>query len=144
MNKERRRKKFIGSSAQKRLLLLIFFSAIIPAGIAAFCLYYLIFNMLAWQMGIPENIAYNLLPVARKINLIILFSFPVSIVVILLIALELSNKMLGPLIRLENELDERIAGEKDEPIQIREKDVLKPLIDKINRLLYKEPPSQIL
>lgn len=137
MKPNRRRKKLVRNSAQTKLLLLIFGSAVIPAGIAVFCLYYLIFNLLAWQIGIPEAIAYNLLPVARRVNLIILIAIPITLAVIWIIALELSHRLVGPLRRLERELDERISGQKDTPIKLRKKDVLEPLVDRINKLISK-------
>jgi len=130
----------IGSPAQTRLLVLIFFAAVVPAGIVTLCLYYLIFNMMAWQIGIPEAVAYNLIPVARKVNLIIAVALPISLVIIWLLALELSHKLLGPIVRLEKDLDERISSKKSGPIKLREKDVLRPIVDKINQLLYKAGP----
>ncbi len=141
MSKNKRRRIFTRSPAQKSLLILVFVSAVIPASIVLVCLYYFIFNMLAWQLGIPEAIAYNLFPVARKVNLVITIALPIALFVIWRIALELSHRILGPLLRLERELDARISNKKRGPIQLREKDVLKPLADKINQLMDKYPPS---
>ena len=127
----------MGSSFQKKLLLLIFASAVIPTSIVAAALYYLIFNLLAWQMGIPEAIAYNLIPVVKKINLIILIALPIVFLLLWVIALELSHRVSGPLFRLERELDERIAGKGHGHIRLRPKDELRVLVDKINKLINK-------
>jgi len=137
MKENRRRKKFIGTPFQKKILLLVFVAMIVPAGIIAFCLYYLIFNLLAWQLGIPENVAYNLLPVAHRVNLIILIALPITLLVIWRIALELSHRIAGPLYRLEKELDERLVFDKKGPIQVRQKDELSSLAKKINKLIAK-------
>ncbi len=137
MEKNKRKKKFMGTSFQKKLLLLIFASAVIPTSIVAAALYYLIFNLLAWQMGIPEAIAYNLIPVVRKINLIILIALPIVFLLVWWIALELSHRVCGPLFRLEKELDERIAGKGHGHIRLRPKDELRVLVDKINKLINK-------
>jgi len=137
MEKIKRKKKYLGTSFQKKLLLLIFASAVIPAAIVGAALYYLIFNLLAWQIGIPEAIAYNLIPVLNKINLIILISLPVIFFLIWIVALELSHRISGPLFRLERELEERIAGKARGYIRLRPKDELKGLVDKLNRLLNK-------
>ena len=137
MEKNKRKKKYMGTSFQKKLLLLIFASAVIPTSIVGIALYYLIFNLLAWQIGIPEAIAYNLIPVLRKINLIILISLPVVFLLIWFIALELSHRISGPLFRLERELDERIAGKGQGHIRLRPKDELRVLVDKINKLINK-------
>ena len=135
MKMNKRRKKFIDTLLQRKIMILVFFAAVVPAAIVAACLYYLIFNMMAWQLGIPEFVAYNLIPVARKVNLIILIALPISLFVIWFIALELSHRVAGPLYRLEKELDERISGEKKSPIILRAKDELKALADKINKLI---------
>lgn len=127
----------MGTSFQKRLLVLIFASAVIPTAIVSAVLYYLIFNLLAWHIGIPEIIAYNLIPVLRKINFIILISLPVIFLLIWLMAMELSHRIAGPLFRIERELEERIAGKGQGHIRLRPKDELKTLVDKINRLLNK-------
>ena len=130
-----RRAKFINTPVQNKTLTLVFLAAVVPVAIVSVCLYYLIFNMLAWQLGIPEIIAYNLVPVARKVNIIILVSLPIALFFIWFAALELSHRIAGPIYRLEKELTDRLEGKKTGPIQLREKDELKQLADKINSLM---------
>jgi hypothetical protein len=132
-----RRIKFLGTSIQNKTLILVFMAAVIPMAIVAICLYYLIFNLLAWQLGIPEVIAYNLIPVAKKVSSILLVSLPIVLIIIWFLALELSHRIAGPVYRLEKELDDRIEGEKQGLIHLRERDELKSLADKINRLIEK-------
>jgi methyl-accepting chemotaxis protein len=134
----RREKKFIGTPVQKKLLTLIFFSAVIPMGIAILSLYYLIFNLLAWQIGMPEAVAQNLAPVIRKINAIILIGLPIAILIIWVVALEISHRIAGPLFRLEKELDDRLAGKTEGHIKLRPKDEFRHLVDKINKLLHRQ------
>lgn len=131
----RRKIKYLGTPIQKKLLFFICIAALIPAGIVAVCLYYLIFNLLAGELAIPEAIAYTLLPVAKKVNLIILISLPTVLLIIWLMALEFSNRIAGPLYRIEKELDQRISGEKKGAIKLRRKDEMKDLVDKINKIL---------
>lgn len=137
MKNNKRRKKYLGTSFQKKMLFLVFSSAILPAVIVAACLYYLIFHMIASQMVFPEAIAYNVIPVLRKINVIIAVALPLSLFLIWIIALELSHRVAGPLYRMEKELDERINGHKHGPIRLREKDEFKLLADKFNKLICK-------
>ncbi|MFH1868795.1 MAG: hypothetical protein ABH843_07475 [Candidatus Omnitrophota bacterium] len=137
-NKNKRRKKFIGTSVQNKTLMMVFAAAVIPAAIVGVCLYYFIFNLLAWQLGIPEAIAYNLVPVAKKINMVIMVVLPIALVSIWFMALELSHRIAGPIYRLEKELDKLLAGEKVSQIRLRKNDELKPLADKINRLVNKQ------
>jgi hypothetical protein len=135
MTQNKRKAKYIGTSLQKNVLYLVFLAAIVPAFILGAALYYLIFNMLAEQLGIPEAIAYNLLPVVQKVNLIIVIVLPISILFIWFLALELSHRIAGPLFRLEKDLDEVISGSKKEHIKIRQKDELRPLVERINKLI---------
>ena len=93
--------------------------------------------MLALQMVFPEAIAYNVMPVLDKINIIIAIALPLSLFLIWIIALELSHRIAGPLYRMEKELDERINGHKHGPIRLREKDEFKLLADKFNKLICK-------
>ncbi len=137
MKKSKRRRKYIGTALQKKLLVFILISALLPSAIITATLYYLIFNMLAWQLGIPEAIAYNLIPVVDRVNLIIFIALPVCLFFIWMLALELSNRIAGPIYRLEKELGDRISGEKSGPINVREKDEIKSLVDKINRFIEK-------
>lgn len=137
MLNNKRKKKFLGTVFQKKLLFLVFAAAIIPAVLVAVCMYYLIFHLLAWQLVFPEAIAYNLMPVLQKVNLILLVSVPLSIFIIWMAALELSHKIAGPLYRMEKELDERIAGIKAGPIKLRKGDEFQLLVDKMNKLISK-------
>ncbi len=136
-NQNKRKKKFVGTSLQRKLLILIFASAVIPAAIIAVGLYYLVFNLLASQMGIPEFIAYNLLPVVHKVNLIIFIAVPISLFLIWLVAIDLSNRIAGPIYRVERELNARLTGEKSGPISVRKKDEIRPLVEKLNKLISK-------
>ena len=135
MKNNRRRKKYLGTVFQKKLLFLVFASALIPAVIVAVCMYYLIFNMLAVQMVFPEAIANNLMPVLHKVNIILGVSIPITLLLIWIIALELSHRIAGPIYRLEKELDERISGAKQGPVKLRKKDEFKLLVDKLNKLI---------
>ncbi len=128
----------MGTPCQKKILFLVFASSVIPAAVVAICMYYLIFNTLALQMVIPEAIAYNLMPVVRKVNTVMAIVVPISLLAIWLLALELSNRIAGPICRIQGELDKIISGEIQAPIEVRENDELKPLVDKINKLMSRQ------
>jgi hypothetical protein len=137
MQNNKRRRIYLGTALEKKLLFLVFASAVIPATIVAACMYYLIFNTLAWQMVFPEAIDNILIPVLNKVNLIMAITIPVSIVLIWFAALGLSHRITGPLYRIEKELDERIAGTKQGPIKLRQKDEFKLLVEKLNKVICK-------
>lgn len=137
MKNNKRRKRYLGTTLQNKLLVVIFGSAVIPAAVIGICIYYLIFTLLALQMVIPELIVYNLVPVLHKLNLIIAIAVPVLLLLIWFIALELSHRIVGPIYRMERELEERIAGLKSGPIKLRKNDEFKGFAEKLNRLICK-------
>ena len=137
MKNERRKKKFTGTLLEKKLLILFFASSIIPAAVAVTLLYFLIFNLLAFQVVFPEIIAYSIIPILNKLNLIIFITLPIILLILWVIAREMSHRIAGPLSRLEKELDTRISGKESGPIRVREKDEFKLLADKLNKLICK-------
>lgn len=134
----RRKRKYIATPIQKKLLFLIFASAIVPTAVVAASFYYLVFNLLAQQLGIPEAIAYNLIPVLKKMNFIIAVALPIVLFIIWKVALELSHRIAGPLYRIEKELDDRINGKAQGEIKLRPKDEFKLLVEKINKIIAKK------
>ncbi|MBU3911797.1 MAG: hypothetical protein KKD90_04345 [Candidatus Omnitrophica bacterium] len=138
MNKNNKRKRAFANKIHKEIFWLVFVAALLPAIIVMVLLYYLIFNITAEQMVIPEAIAYNLIPAAKKVIVILLFAAPLSIAAILLFAYKLSHRIIGPFDRIVTELGECAEGRKKGPIVIRKNDKFKPLVDKINKLLDKK------
>ena len=137
MQNNKRKRKYLGTHFQNKLLFLVLAASLVPATIVAVSMYYLIFSTMAWQIVFPELIAYNLLPVLHKVNMVLCITVPIVFLIILLVALELSHRIAGPLYRLEKELDERISGTKHGPIHLRQNDELRPLADRLNKLLNK-------
>ena len=117
------------------MFLLIFLAAFLPASVVAVTLYYLIFGITAEQFGIPEAIAYNIIPASRKVTTILAFAAPGTILIILLIAHKITHRIVGPFDRIVRELDECIKGKKKDHIVVRKGDRFRPLVDKINKLL---------
>jgi hypothetical protein len=72
----RRKKIFTNKRVQLKYLVLLIVSMAVPLLFAIGCLYYLIFSLMAEQLGIPESIAYNLFPVVKKINGILALGLP--------------------------------------------------------------------
>jgi len=100
-------------------------------------LYYLIYYSVFSQMLIPEAIATTLLPAMRHVNIVVVLAVPVLLFTILRVALIYSNRIVGPLPRLERELDKVLAGDYTVRLKARNKDELNLLIKKINMLLEK-------
>lgn len=131
-----RKKLFTNEPAQLKYLALLMVSMLVPAVLVGGCLYFLIFNVMADQIGIPEYIAYNLTPVINKINVVLLFGFPVLALLVFVWGAILSHRFFGPLERLSKEIDDMAdKGDYSNKLMIRKHDELKPLVSSINRLV---------
>jgi len=138
MKKNNRRRNFFANKIHKDIFIIVSLASIIPATITTIAMYYLVFNITAAQIGIPEAIAYNLIPAAQKVLIILLISTPICIGILLNIAYKISHKAVGPFDRIIRELDARIKGTQKGPITVRKGDKFQPLVNKINKLLTKQ------
>jgi methyl-accepting chemotaxis protein len=132
----RRKNIFANKRVQLKYLVLLIISMIVPILFCIGCLYYLIFTIMAEQLGIPESIAYNLLPVVNKINTILAIGLPPLFLLLIWWGAVLSHRFAGPLDRLAKELH-KISHSHDfsAKIHLRRNDDVKPLADAINKLL---------
>lgn len=110
---------------------------VIPLIILLTALYYLIYYSVFTEMLIPEAIVVTLLPAMKKVNLILLATVPIFLFLILRTALVYSNRIIGPVRRLERELDKVIEGDYSVRLKTRHKDELRAFVNKINMLLEK-------
>jgi len=111
---------------------------VVPLVFAVGCLYYLIFKIMAEQLGVPEYIAYNLFPVINKINLILLIGVPPLLIVLIVWGIVLSHQFAGPMERLEKDLHRIVDhGEYNRRIKVRKNDDMAPIVAAINRILEK-------
>lgn len=133
-----RTKYLTASRIQLRYLVVLMVSMIIPMVFVAGCMYYLIFTIMAEQLGIPEYVAFNLFPVIKKINLILLVGVPPLFLILILWGILISHRFSGPIDRLVKELD-RIAhhGDYASRVRLRRHDDMRPVAEAINKLLDK-------
>lgn len=132
-----RRKRSFANKIHKDLFMFLAFASIVPAIIVTVCLYYLIFSIVAQEVGMPEGIAYYVIPAAKKVSLILMGVAPLTIGVILFFAYELTHKMLGLYDRIVRELDDVVHGRREHHIRIRKNDDFRPLVENINKLIDK-------
>lgn len=132
-----RRKKILANRrVQLKYLILLVISMIIPLLFAIGCLYYLVFTIMAEQLGIPESIAYNLFPVIKKVNAILAVGLPPLFLLLIWWGTVLSHRFAGPLERVERELHKITAtGDYSHRIRLRKSDDIKPIADSVNKLL---------
>jgi len=130
-----RLKYILNSQLQMKFLLLILLCILIPLFAVGGCLYYLIFQILAEQLGIPESIAANLIPVLNKINFLLLVGLPPVLVLIFILAIILTHRLIGPLNRLERDLKRISEGDYSVRLKLRKNDDLRPIADTINTII---------
>jgi len=120
---------------QRKYFLLILFSILIPLFIVGGCLYYLVFQIMAEQLAIPESIAYNLIPVLQKINFLLIVGLPPIVVLLFIWGVMLTHRLMGPLERLEDDLKKISEGDYSIRLKLRKDDDLKPIADAVNRII---------
>lgn len=136
MNKPKNvRKRIFANKLHKQIFFVFFIAALVPTLVVTVCLYFLIFNIVASQLTVPEAIAYNIIPAAKEVIIILSISVPIIILLILLFAHKITHAMIGPFDRIVRELDECIEGKKEGHIVIRKNDNFCPLVERINKLL---------
>ncbi len=117
-------------------LRLLVLSLVLPTLAVGGCLYYLIFYLLAQQIGIPEAVSEQLSPVVEKLNIFLLVAIPILFLILISVGIFLSRRLAGPIERLEKELDEIIEENlMSRRLKLRKDDELKPMVDSVNILL---------
>jgi nitrate/nitrite-specific signal transduction histidine kinase len=108
---------------------------IIPTVFVGGCLYYLILVVMAEQIALPDVIARDLLPVIQQINFVLAVGLPVVFLVLLSWAVILSFRFVGPLERLEEDLQRIDEGDYSVRLQISHDHDLAPIAGVINDLV---------
>lgn len=133
----RRRTFFVNHPTQRHYLILVAVAMFVPTIVATACLYYLIWQTVAYELAIPELIAESLLPAFHRVNQIILIVLPLLFSLIFFVSLRISHRFSGPLYRIEKDLDTMIkTGDFTKPIRLRPRDQLHSLANHINRALH--------
>ncbi|MFH1622360.1 MAG: hypothetical protein ABIA97_04485 [Candidatus Omnitrophota bacterium] len=131
MKSVRRRKYLVNKFFQFRYMGM----TIIPLIALLLTLYYLIYYCVLNQMLIPEAVAVTLLPAMKKVNMAIAVTGPILFLIILRMLLIYSNRIIGPVQRLEKQLDMFIAGDRSIRIAARKNDELRNFVAKVNSVL---------
>ncbi|MBN1354559.1 MAG: methyl-accepting chemotaxis protein [Candidatus Omnitrophica bacterium] len=130
------RVKFITKNPlQRKYLVLILSSIMIPLFLAGGCFYYIMFQIMAEQLAIPESIAYNLIPVFHKINFLLIIGLTPTVVLLFILGVFLTHRLIGPLERLEDDLKKISQGDYTIRLKIRKDDDLRSIADVINKII---------
>jgi len=90
---------------------------------------------MAEQLAIPESIAYNLISVVEKINFLLIIGIPPIIGLLFIWAVILTHRLMGPLARLQEDLEKISDGDYSIRLKIRENDDLRFLVNAINKVI---------
>jgi len=119
----------VKSKLQNQLIWMIFTAMAIPTLVLGGSMYLMITKLSA------PNTSGSLHEVIVGIMGYVAVLFPVSVAALLYWAFHGTNKLVGPIERMTQELDRRIEGQMTGPIVLRPGDQLIPLVDKINVLI---------
>ncbi|MFH1594089.1 MAG: methyl-accepting chemotaxis protein [Candidatus Omnitrophota bacterium] len=120
---------------QFKYLALILSSILIPLFITGGSLYYIIFQVMAEQLAIPESIACNLIPVLNKVNVFLLVSLPPVVLLLFMWGTLLTHKLMGPLERLGGDLKKISEGDYSIRLSLRKNDDLRSVADSVNKII---------
>ncbi len=119
----------VKTKLQNQLIWMIFTAMAIPTVILGGSMYVMITRLSAPNTGVsPQEVIVGIMGYVAVL-------FPVSVAALLFWAFHGTNRLVGPIERMTQELDRRIEGQKCGPIVLRPGDQLIPLVDKINVLL---------
>ncbi len=129
--------RYLNQSLQFRYLFIIILTMIFPTAVVGGCLYYLIFNIMADQIALPDFIVRDLAPVIERINFILAVSLPVVFLILITWAVVLSYRFVAPLERLEEDIKRIDEGDYSVRLQINKDHDLSPIAKVINDLVDK-------
>lgn len=118
-------------------MFMLIISMVVPTVIIGGCLYYFIFKVMAEQIGLPDVIARDLLPVVYRINYMLMISLPLFFIVMITWAVILSYKFVAPLERLEEDIKNIDDGDYSVRLQVDKDHDLAPIAAVINDLVDK-------
>lgn len=118
-------------------MFMLVLAMLVPTVIIGGCLYYFIFTVMAEQIGLPDVIARDLLPVVYRINYMLMISLPLFFIAMIAGAIFLSYRFVAPLERLEEDLQSIDEGDYSVRLAIDKDHDLAPIAGIINDLVDK-------
>ncbi len=137
MKKQIRKHIFVNSQIQLKLLFLILLSVLIPTFLTFLSLHYLMQSILTNAKVHSDTMHTTLLFVSNQMFAILVIGFIFIATLLAAWGLIFIHRIVGPLYRLEIEVDKIIAGKKTQKIRFRKNDYYASLASKINILIEK-------
>lgn len=125
----------VTSPIQMKYLRSLLAAMVLPAALLGGCLYYLITTIMAKELIFTEAIDLVLKPALASINWTLAVGLPVVAVILFAWGVKLSHRFAGPIERVERELEAIKKGDVSRRIKVRENDDLKPMAERLNKIL---------
>lgn len=111
---------------------------VVPVFFVGSFFYALIFKILSDQPETPGFVAASMDPIIKKTNTVIMLGVVPLLLLLLIWGVIFSHRLVGPLKRLQRNLDEMASsGNFNKRLGVRKYDYIKPLVESINRVLDK-------
>ncbi|MBN1493948.1 MAG: hypothetical protein JW938_07365 [Candidatus Omnitrophica bacterium] len=134
--KNKRRQLIINPPVQFKFIFLIFISISIPAMIISFWSFSILQNIVATSEPSSEVVRHAIALSVRKLNLLIVIGFSSIATLLIYWTVLFSNRIVGPIYRLERELENIVEnGDFGRRLHFRKDDAFQALASKINALL---------
>ncbi|MFC1703969.1 hypothetical protein ACFL1E_04195 [Candidatus Omnitrophota bacterium] len=129
--KPKRRLFFIANEYQERVIKLVFYTTVVPVIITIVALCYLFFDITTnLMLG-----GYESIPLVKKIIIGAIIILPCYIVLLGIWSYKISNRLTGPITRINSDLQDVLDGKTQARLRVRDTDYLKDIVDKINVLI---------
>ncbi|MFC1809453.1 hypothetical protein ACFL3D_04970 [Candidatus Omnitrophota bacterium] len=134
--KNKRRQLIINPTVQYKFIFLIFMSISIPAFIISFWSFSILQNIIATSQPSSEIVKHAIGLSVRKLNILIVIGFSSIATLLIYWTVLFSNRVVGPIYRLEKELEDIIdTNDFSRRLHFRKDDSFQTLALKINALL---------
>ncbi|MBI2870236.1 MAG: methyl-accepting chemotaxis protein [Candidatus Omnitrophica bacterium] len=133
-----RRRHLAHFGIQFKYLLFIALGMVVPLLVVSGAILMVFWEAAAAEMVVPEGIAQVLKPALARAGLTLFFLLPLVCILILWASLLVSNRIAGPILRLERELIRMAEGKEYHALRVRKHDELESLVSAINRVLGRD------
>lgn len=122
---------------QTKYLILVLISMLLPVLVMYVSTSYLLKWLTRAMISLPPEAFSEIVTSYEKLKYFWAAGIIGAFVVVLLWGLYFSHRLIGPIRRLERDMDEVLAGDLSKDIRVRPSDDLKGIADRINQLVVK-------
>ncbi|MDJ0914816.1 MAG: hypothetical protein QNI95_14685 [Desulfobacterales bacterium] len=126
---------YSGNPIQTKILVVVFVSMLFPMITMTICFWFLFRWFVDNFSLLPVAVYQSLMSIFNQLKFFWGFSLVLIFIVMLLWSLYISNRLVGPIDRLERDLDNILTGNDNLEIKVRDKDDLRGIADRINLMV---------